>query len=123
MGFDFEQIIAGAPPRVVFALIEKWLKNEGAKIEQRKPPVYLEAVHGKRLHKLDERDARKRLEFKLQGTASSTRIATRVVPLSYDAAEMEPHKAVAANLAYRELLGELWRELSGGGNSTGARRG
>jgi hypothetical protein len=112
MGFDFEQIIAGAPPSAVFAAIEAWLERERATIKRRKPPVYLEAVHGRRLRNLAERDGRKLLEFKLQGTASSTTIHVRVVPISYDAAEIDPQKAVAAQMAYEQLLGGLWKSLA-----------
>ncbi len=113
-GFNFEQIIAGDPPATVFTAIEAWLERESATIKRRKPPVYLEAVHGRRLRSIHEREGRKRLEFKLQGTPSSTTIHVRVVPISYDAAEIDPQKAVAANMAYRQLLGDLWDSLAAG---------
>lgn len=107
--FEFRQQLDGTDPGQAFAIIERWANEQKARGRVRRPPAYLEIVHGTKFQMMGwKKDASKTIQFHIGPTPTGTMVTVRIIPSLMYSGDIEILAPGKARQNFEDLLGEIW---------------
>ena len=112
---DFQHRVAGRSLEQTFQGITRWLQDQKGHIKVSRPPLHLEASHGRALQPMGWRkDARKTITFDLAAQGPDVQVNARFIPPLLNASDVQSRMDEARS-NWNELLAELWEYLGEAG--------
>ncbi len=104
----FDHRLPGQTVDGAYRTILAWLQEQKATVKSSRPPMYVEATHGRAFQPMGWRkDARKTIAFDLQPAGSDILVRVRMTPPFVNASDVQM-RTDEARANWGELLAELW---------------